>query len=182
MKKLIFTILTLILLLNNIIFASTPIFLTEGRFYTKDLETGVNLNGISIEELVGKYEVYSPVVTILYIAEDGYPAVYCAPEKAVLVGINDTEDPDIKLLKFAFRRHDGGNWKAKSYDFHEIGIENLHTWISIDLKCGTKMCIDDYNPIILFDEPDKWDEFGKILFGEKDTNETRMFKSQERPW
>ena len=177
-KRIIITsIIISFLILIHSVYAAKPIFITEGTYNVSDLEKIRTHNGLNVNQLVGRFAVESPTVTILYTDDNGYLSLYCAPEKAVLVGINDTDDPNVKRLRFAFRRHDGVNWSAKSYDFSEIGVENLKAWIFVGPSTGNGVFQnEDTSDIILFDEPDKWDEFGKVLFGEEDSNEKRVFK------
>lgn len=169
MKKILLVILFILLLFT--IVEANPIYLTTGRFYASDIERYLP-NGKKVKDQIGEYSVFSATVVIMEIGPKGeWQPTGRAAEEGVLIGVRDTENPEIKELVFAFEKL-AGCYGGGSYDlyFSEYGgVENVRAWpiyYQGSMSTPDLVAIDKDNEIILFGENE---EYSKALFGDYKT-------------
>ncbi len=119
MKRLLLNIITIMLIITNGAFAK-PIFMTYAYFRAEDLLERTKLG--NVYDTIGVFDpLASPTIAIWVKDSDELWDV----ETGILTGINDTEDPNVKLLTFMFQARDGSNYHLRVHDYSDIGIENL---------------------------------------------------------
>lgn len=168
MKKLFLSVIMIVLIITNEVFAS-PIFMTHAYFRAEDLLERTKLG--NIYDTIGVFDpLASPTIAIWVKDLDELWDV----ETGILTGINDTEDPNIKLLTFMFQARDGANYSLRVHDYSDIGLENLEVCnVSYMTSEAGKLKgpenIEGNYPITRYDGEIPEEEIEKMFFVEKNS-------------
>ena len=159
MKKKVLSMIICIVAICNVSFAG-PLFMTKARFATIDLDKSTKYG--TIRDLIGVDDpLNSPAISIFANEED-----FVDFETGILTGINDTDNPNEKLLTFIFRVEDGINYRHFNYDYSNYDISDLSALISIVSAQGERwtQALDYRAPIMRYNGEIPEEEIERLLF------------------